>query len=112
MRDESFYAAVYRVVREVPIGQVATYGDIATILGHPRNARQVGWALAALRAAPDHTDVPWHRIINAQGRISHRGDTWRAEAQAMRLVAEGVELDDAGRIALAKHRWAPLNRRH
>ncbi|GMV43103.1 MAG: hypothetical protein AMXMBFR64_48190 [Myxococcales bacterium] len=89
-----FHERVYEVVRRVPRGRLTTYGDVATVLGSPRVARQVGWALSALPKV--QTDVPWHRVINAQGRISHRGDVWRAEDQALRLAGEGVVADARG----------------
>lgn len=100
-----FHERVYAVVRRVPPGRVTTYGDVATVLGSPRVARHVGWALAALREGP--TDVPWHRVVNGRGRISHRGDLWRAEDQALRLVAEGVPFDAAGRIVDLPARRCP-----
>lgn len=96
-----FHGRVYAVVRTVPAGHVVTYGDVASALGSPRVARQVGWALAALR---DDT-VPWHRVINAKGRISFKGDTPRAVLQRARLVAEGVEFDATGRVDLHRLRW-------
>ncbi len=98
-----FHTRVYEVVRSVPAGSVSTYGDVATLLGSPRVARHVGWALAALT---DPT-VPWHRIINAKGTISHRGDTGRASEQYVRLRAEGVTFNAAGRVDLRRHRWRP-----
>ena len=91
-----FHERVYAVVRRVPRGRVTTYGDVATLLGSPRVARHVGWALAALRDAP--TDVPWHRVVNGRGRVSHRGDLWRAEDQVLRLSGEGLAFDPAGRL--------------
>jgi methylated-DNA-protein-cysteine methyltransferase-like protein len=100
-----FHGQVYAVVREVPAGRVTTYGDVATILGSPRVARQVGWALAALRNA-DPDDVPWHRVINAQGMISARGDFVRGTMQENLLAAEGIHLDDRGKVVgFAKARW-------
>jgi methylated-DNA-protein-cysteine methyltransferase related protein len=90
------------MVRRVPSGYVATYGQIATLLGSPRVARQVGYAMAAVR--PDD-DVPWHRIINARGRISHRGDVGRARAQRELLEAEGVIFDPSDRVDLQRYRW-------
>lgn len=98
-----FHARVNEVVRSVPAGRVATYGDVATLLGSPRVARHVGYALAALT---DPT-VPWHRIINAQGRISHRGDLVRAETQRRRLEAEGIVFDALGRVDLKRFRISP-----
>ena len=94
-----FHQKVYDVVRRVPEGCVTTYGDVATVLGSPRVARHVGWALASLPAG--ETDVPWHRVINARGRVSHRGDVWRSEDQTLRLAAEGVEFHATGRVDLA-----------
>ena len=98
-----FHARVYALVRQVPPGHVATYGQIATLLGSPRVARQVGYAMAACSGADE--PVPWHRIINAQGKISHRGDVLRAEEQRARLEAEGVEFDDTHRVDLRRFRW-------
>ena len=87
----------------MPYGSVATYGDIATLLGSPRVARHVGFALAAL----NEEDVPWHRIINAKGTISGRGDTIRAELQRRLLEAEGLIFDEKGRVELKRFRWMP-----
>ena len=96
-----FYGRVYEVVRTVPAGFVTTYGDVATVLGSPRVARHVGYALAA-QGAPD---VPWHRVINAQGAISFRGDEVRATLQRKRLAAEGVVFNAAGKVELALVRY-------
>lgn len=82
-----FHARVYAVVQQVPEGCVATYGDVASALGSPRVARHVGWALAALK---DET-VPWHRVINAKGQISGRGELGRAQLQRQLLEDEGIE---------------------
>lgn len=93
-----FHEQVYAVVRRVPRGRLTTYGDVATVLGSPRVARHVGWALSAL--ADGRQDVPWHRVINARGRISYRGDHWRAEDQLLRLAGEGVTPDAHGAFDL------------
>ncbi len=92
-----FHAKVYEVVRRVPRGKVTTYGDVAGALGSRRVARQVGFALAALDLATV-PPVPWHRVINGQGRLSYRGDVGRGSEQEVRLVAEGVRFDDQGRV--------------
>jgi len=94
------YARIYAVVRQIPPGQVATYGQIAEIVGQC-TARMVGYAMAA---CPD--DVPWQRVINAQGKVSPRADHWGTELQRLRLRAEGVEFDATFRIDLAALRWA------
>jgi len=91
-----FRERVYAVARRVPAGRLSTYGDIGSVLGSPTVARQVGYALAAL--AGDRADVPWHRVINARGLISFRGDDGRGEEQRRRLEQEGVRFDDAGRV--------------
>ncbi len=99
----SSFAAIARVVRRVPRGRIATYGQVARLAGLPRGARQVGYALHAL---PAGTTVPWHRVINAGGRISLPPDAGGIE-QRLRLLAEGVTVTEAGRVSLARYRWAP-----
>ena len=97
------YEAFYEVVRRVPPGRVATYGQIAALAGFPGRARQVGYALAAL---PDDSDAPWHRVVNAQGRVSRRpGSPASERIQQAALRAEGVAFDAAGRIDLDAYRW-------
>lgn len=97
-----FNRRVYAVVRTVPPGAVTTYGDVATILGSPRVARHVGFALAAL----DDPSVPWHRVINSRGRISFKGDTGRGRVQRSLLEQEGVRFDAADRVDLKRRRHA------
>ena len=99
----SFVRQVARVVRAVPRGAVATYGDVALYLGRPGAARQVGMALR--RAAHDDPDLPWHRIVNAQGGIS----TYKVgagELQEALLRSEGIVFR-GGRIDMAAHRFRP-----
>ena len=100
-----FWDRVYERVREVPCGRLVTYGQVAASLGSPRAARQVGYALAGLRRRPQDEDVPWQRVINAQGRISHRGDHERAAVQEALLRAEGVVFDASGRTDLEGLRY-------
>lgn len=92
-----FHERVFAVVARVPPGRVTTYGDVAAALGLRSVARQVGYALAAL--PPERDDVPWHRVVNAKGRISPRGQDGADSVQAARLRAEGVPIDPEGRIA-------------
>ncbi|MEZ4466444.1 MAG: MGMT family protein [bacterium] len=96
-----FNSRVYAVVSLVPPGRVTTYGDVAGLLGSRRVARHVGYALAAL-ADPS---VPWHRVINAEGRISFRGDPIRSGEQRARLEAEGVAFDARDRVDVKALRW-------
>ncbi len=92
------FARVYALVHRIPEGRVATYGQVARWLGWPRGARTIGWAL---RALPPGSEIPWHRVVNAQGRISQR----EVEAQRERLEAEGVLFDESGRIDLDLYGW-------
>lgn len=105
MGEPSFFARVYAAVRAIPRGRVATYGQVAAMVGVPRGARAVGWALRALSSS-DEPAVPWHRVVGAGGRISLRagGGTDRQKA---RLRAEGVRFrGDA--IDLGRHALVPL----
>ena len=96
--DATHFERIYVLVRRIPAGKVAAYGQIARWLGWPRGARTVGWALRALK--PGH-DVPWQRVVNAQGRISL---TDGARQRAL-LEAEGVVFDENGRIDLEIYGW-------
>ncbi len=99
------YERIYRVVRRIPAGKVATYGQVAAMAGLPGQARQVGYALNAL---PRGTDVPWQRVINAKGEISPRGDGSRwEEYQRHLLEEEGVVFDPRGRVDFERFRWDP-----
>ncbi len=98
------YDRIYGMVRRIPKGRVATYGQIACLVGIPRQPRQVGYALAALH---DHHAVPWHRVVNAKGEISQRSESGFEELQRILLEMEGVELDVKGRISLSRFRWRP-----
>ena len=90
---------MYRFVRRVPRGFVVTYGQVAALVGAPRSARAVG---GAMRHCPD--DVPWHRVVNAQGRISRRRREAGMLTQRIRLEQEGVALR-RGRVRLERYRW-------
>jgi methylated-DNA-protein-cysteine methyltransferase related protein len=98
------YQQIYAVVRRIPRGRVATYGQIAALAGLAGHARQVGYALHAL---PEETVVPWHRVVNAQGGISRRSVPGAELVQRQLLLREGVPLDGRGRVRLAQVRWMP-----
>lgn len=104
----SFFDQVYAVVRQIPPGKVASYGQVAALLGHPRAARTVGWALAALREnnAPD---MPWQRVINSQGRVSIRNLEHAPEEQQLRLEAEGIEFNSQGKVDWKRYGWPGLS---
>jgi methylated-DNA-protein-cysteine methyltransferase related protein len=104
MNVPRFHRLVYRAVRQVPRGKVVTYGQVAAILGQPRAARAVGHALRMLPPTLIRI-VPWQRVINAGGRISHRGDIFRPEQQRALLSAEGIRFDRGGKVDLKRVRW-------
>ena len=87
------------VVRQIPAGKVSTYGDIAAIVGDC-SARMVGFAMASAT-----TNVPWHRVINAQGKISPRGDGGGEQLQRARLEDEGIGFSGEGKVNLKLVRW-------
>ncbi|MCU0621777.1 MAG: MGMT family protein [Gemmatimonadales bacterium] len=93
---------IHAVVRRIPRGRVATYGQVASLAGLPGQARQVGYALHAL---PSSSTVPWHRVVNAAGAVSVPGSA--GVTQRLLLAAEGVPLDARGRVALAAWQWKP-----
>jgi methylated-DNA-protein-cysteine methyltransferase-like protein len=102
------YRKIYAVVRRIPRGRVATYGQVAALAGLPGHARQVGYALHAL---PEAEDVPWHRVVNAKGTVSPRAEPGWDGVQRQLLEREGVVFDAAGRIPLAQLQWQPRVRR-
>ena len=102
------WTKVYRVVRRIPAGRVATYGQIAALAGMPGAARQIGWALHALS---EEDDVPWQRVINARGEVSSRGIREVEDLQRSLLEAEGVDFKMNGRVDLALYAWKPGARR-
>lgn len=99
MPTSASHKRIYAVVKRIPEGRVATYGQIAELAGLPRQARLVGYAL---HGCPQH--LPWHRVINAQGRISLPADSTTAMAQRRRLQEEGVALL-GGKVDLERYRW-------
>ena len=103
-RTTSSHPRILAVVRRIPRGRVATYGQIAALAGLVRQPRLVGYALHAL---PSTTTVPWHRVINARGMVSLRAAGGPSLTQRMRLEREGVVFDQRGRVSLERFRWQP-----
>jgi methylated-DNA-protein-cysteine methyltransferase-like protein len=102
LEDAPLYERIYAVTRQIPPGRVSTYGQIAAIVGRGCTARQVGYAMAALRA--DDKLVPWQRVINSQGQISLRPGQGGARQQQL-LEAEGVEFDAQKRTDFNHFGW-------
>jgi methylated-DNA-protein-cysteine methyltransferase related protein len=101
----SFPRRVYSILAQVPPGRVITYGAIARLLGDPRKARQVGWALAA---TPDEDPpLPAHRVINSRGELSGGAAFGGYTVQRAKLEAEGVAFMRDGRIDLERYLWLP-----
>ena len=99
--SRSVYGQIYEVVHCIPPGKVATYGQVAKIVGSC-TARMVGYAMAAL---PHGMEVPWQRVINHRGEISSRSRGDGALRQRRLLRAEGIQFDQRGRVNLKKVRW-------
>ncbi len=112
------YAAIYQQVTRIPSGRVATYGQVAKLAGLPGHARQVGYAMHRLpdggtvpgSTVPGST-VPWHRVVNAQGRISERAEKGPEALQQAMLEAEGVQFRLDGSFDLERYRWRPRQKR-
>ena len=102
----SSYDAIYKIVKKIPKGNVATYGQIADLANLPGQARLVGYAL--YQVDRQMSDIPWHRVINAKGEISHsplrRGSDYM---QRSLLEDEGIEFNSLGKISLRTYLWQP-----
>ena len=98
----TFFQQVHRLVRLIPSGKVATYGQIARLLGNPRAARMVGWAMHSI---PKGSDVPWQRVVNARGTISLDARGPGGAIQRALLEAEGIAFDEHGRLDLKVCGW-------
>jgi len=112
MTKPNFYEQVYAVARRIPVGKVTSYGRIARMLGAPRAARAVGYALQALKDKPEdgeYAGIPWQRVINSQGYISIVNREFAASEQADRLRAEGVPVSDGLRVDMEQYLWEGLH---
>ena len=94
---------IKQVIRRIPKGMVATYGQVAALAGHPRAARAVVWIL---HSSSVKAKLPWHRVINARGTISLRPGYGYEEQRAL-LLQEGVMFDREGRVDLKRFGWKP-----
>lgn len=99
------YERIYEVVRQIPAGRVATYGQVAELAGLIGKPRLVGYALYKVT---DDMEVPWHRVINAKGEISYSPVRNGADyLQQALLEDEGITFNPKGKINLSEYRWHP-----
>lgn len=99
---DQFLAQIFYVIDRIPEGSITTYGEVARMAGFPGYARHVGKALSRL---PEGSKLPWHRVINSQGRISLQGDDLLRQKE--KLVAEGITVSPQGKVNLRQYRWHP-----
>ncbi|ROV59448.1 MGMT family protein [Vibrio ponticus] len=99
---DQFLAQIFAVIHQIPEGKVTSYGEIAKLAGYPGYARHVGKALGNL---PEGSKLPWHRVLNSQGKISLKGHD--LNRQRAKLLAEGIECSDMGKVNLRKYKWQP-----
>ena len=97
----ALYEQIYKIGKRIPKGKVVTYGQLASLAGNPHAARAVGWALSNL---PADSDLPWHRVINRNGRSSFPMESKRRLQQAL-LENEGIRFDETGKLDLEVYQW-------
>ncbi len=100
----SVFERIYEVVRQIPSGKVATYGQIALMAGNPRWARVVGYAL---HVNPDPFVIPCHRVVNRDGRLAASFAFGGQDAQRDLLEQEGITFEPDGSVDLSRYRWLP-----
>ena len=98
----SFYDKVYNNVKKIPLGKVATYGQIALLCGSPRASRAVGYAL---HANPNPSEIPCHRVVNRHGRLAAAYVFGGIDEQRKKLVSEGVCVSDDNSVDLTQFLW-------
>jgi len=101
----TFFEEVYEMCKKIPKGKVATYGQIAFLIGKPRCARQVGWALSS---CPDPKNIPWHRVLNRFGKLHQSDVLGNMHIQRDLLKEEGISFIDDFTIDLKYYLWEGL----
>jgi methylated-DNA-protein-cysteine methyltransferase related protein len=102
VNDKTYRERVYEIVRQIPVGRVMTYGQLAIVLGEGYTARTVGYVMHS-----SDEDVPWQRVINSQGKCSTGRLTIPLNLQQELLEAEGVIFNAAGKCDLSQFQWIP-----
>lgn len=102
MKNCGFFEKVYKIVETIPVGKVATYGQIARLSGNARMSRQVGWAL---HVNPRPIEIPCHRVVNREGKLSGAFAFGGSTVQHDLLASEGVSFLDENTVDLSKHIW-------
>ncbi|MDO5089718.1 MAG: MGMT family protein [Leptotrichiaceae bacterium] len=100
-KKENMFEKIYRIARKIPYGKVATYGQIAVLLGNPRLSRVVGYAMSSC----PYSDVPCHRVVNRFGRLAENFGENGSEEQKMLLENEGIVINGNGCVNLRKYIW-------
>ncbi len=103
--ESGFFQQVYEIVQKIPVGCVATYGQIARLCGNPRASRAVGYAL---HVNPLPGEIPCHRVVNRFGGLAPAFAFGGADVQRKLLTAEGVSFSDEYTVSLDKHLWDPF----
>ncbi len=103
-KEKTVFGRIYDVVRSIPKGRVATYGQVAAMAGNPRWARVVGYAL---HCNPEPGVIPCHRVVNRDGRVSAAFAFGGENAQILLLRQEGIAVGDDGVVDLSCYRWYP-----
>jgi methylated-DNA-protein-cysteine methyltransferase related protein len=104
MEEPKLYDVIYATVRQIPLGKVATYGQISRIVGRC-SAQMIGFALAALTKQTGLEDVPWQRVVNAKGKISPHGYGYGTNMQRVLLEEEGITFNLENEIDFDKYGW-------
>lgn len=102
MEKQNTFTRIYEIVKKIPVGCVATYGQIAVLIGNPRMSRVVGYAL---HVNPDQSTIPCHRVVNRFGATSKAFAFGGGDAQRAMLEAEGVTFNEDGNVDLKRHIW-------
>ncbi|MDF2523611.1 MAG: cysteine methyltransferase [Clostridiales bacterium] len=102
-----FFEEVYSIVKKIPKGKVATYGQIAKLMGQPRKSKMVGWAL---HSNPTPGVIPCHRVVNRMGELSGSFAFGGADVQKQLLVEEGIKFSSQGIIDLQQYLWEPCDK--